>query len=84
MNLFLAGVTHLAAISIGMFFLRFWSRTRDRLFAVFSIAFFMLGVERMLVAFFAAHNEAKSWVYIIRLIAFLFIIYGIIDKNRRD
>ena len=31
----------------GLFFLRFWRTTRDRLFAIFSAAFWVLGVQRL-------------------------------------
>ncbi|MGH3995692.1 MAG: DUF5985 family protein, partial [Pseudonocardiaceae bacterium] len=31
----------------GLFFLRFWQQTRDRLFLIFGIAFIILGLQRL-------------------------------------
>ena len=63
------------------FFIRFWRKTRDRLFVFFAAAFLPLGVERLAILITSA--ELHSYCYLIRLAAFLLIIFAILDKNRR-
>jgi hypothetical protein len=68
----------------GLFFLRFWRDTRDRLFAIFAGAFWLLAVQRALLMLTAAPDggEGAVWLYALRLLAFLLILAAIIDKNR--
>lgn len=80
---FISGAAVMACAVVGLFFLRFWRQSRDRLFLIFAISFWMLGVERSVLAFLKNQNEATPYVYVIRLIAFAFIVAGIIDKNRQ-
>jgi len=67
---------------IALFFLRFHSRTRDRLFALFATAFGILGVQRLLLTVASDWGEDTVWLYGIRLVAFVLIIVAIVDKNR--
>ena len=76
----LAGAIMLNAWAIAVFFLRFWRKTCDRLFAWFSVAFILLGIERIDMVCFP--GEPYFPVYLIRLAAFLLIICAILDKNR--
>ena len=71
----------MASAAVGAFFLRFWRRTRDRLFLIFALAFWLLGLNWLLLAFVQA-DETRTWLYLLRLVAFCLIIYGIVDKNR--
>ena len=82
MSDFLAGGTAIGCLVIALFFLRFWRQTADRLFAAFAVAFGLFAVNRMLLALLAEDNEARTYVYIVRLLAFLMIIAAIVDKNR--
>jgi hypothetical protein len=66
----------------GLFFLRFWRDTSDRLFLYFAAAFGLLGVQRIIAIVAMEWTENVLWVYGIRLVAFLLILYAIIDKNR--
>ena len=75
------GMLVMAATIAGTFFLRFWRRTRDRLFAIFAVAFWLMGLNWLLLALFAG-DEIHSAVYAIRLLAFVLILLAIIDKNR--
>ena len=70
-----------SAWPIFVFFIRFWRKTRDRLFVFFAAAFLPLGVERLAILITSA--ELHSYCYLIRLAAFLLIIFAILDKNRR-
>jgi uncharacterized membrane protein HdeD (DUF308 family) len=66
----------------GLFFLRFWRETADRLFGIFALAFWLLGVQRMLLVLDLDPTEGHVWVYLLRLVAFVLILLAIIDKNR--
>jgi Family of unknown function (DUF5985) len=67
----------------GLFFLRFWRTTRDRLFALFGTAFFILGIQRLLLSVTRTIVEDQAIFYTLRLLAFAIIIVAIVDKNRR-
>ena len=77
---FLRGILTLGFAIAGLFFLRFWSKTKERLFGLFSMAFFVLAVNRSMIAFLP---EVGAYLYLIRLAAFLIILYAIWDANRR-
>ena len=66
----------------GLFFLRFWRETRDRLFGIFAGAFFVLGLQRLLLALLETSPAGAVWLYVIRLLAFVLILAAIVDKNR--
>jgi hypothetical protein len=67
----------------GLFFLRFWAASRDRLFAMFAAAFWILGLQRLLLAMTRQLVEDQAMFYTLRLLAFVIIIVAIVDKNRR-
>ena len=80
---FLSGATMMANLVIGIFFLKFWRKTHDRFFLIFACAFWILAMERIvLLRWGGTVEEQETWVYFIRLAAFLIIIGGIVDKNR--
>jgi hypothetical protein len=66
----------------GLFFLRFWRQTRDRLFLAFAVAFWILGLQRLGLALTRSVVEDQSSLYLVRLIAFMLILIAIVDKNR--
>jgi Ca2+/Na+ antiporter len=78
------GAILLAYAISGLFFLKYWQRTKDRLFLMFAGAFWLLALQRFLFALLDEHNENSYLVYLIRLLAFIVIIVAIIDKNRSD
>lgn len=67
---------------VGLFFLRFWKKTQDRLFAIFAVAFWMLAIERIVLAAMNETSESRGYIYIIRFFAFILILWAIADKNR--
>jgi hypothetical protein len=83
MEHFIMGAIAMASCIIAMFFVRFWRRTHDRLFALFAVAFFLLGVTRLGLVISDDSSEASSSWYWVRLAAFLVILFAIVDKNRR-
>ncbi len=66
----------------GLFFLRFWRETRDRLFLIFAVAFWILGVQRLALVLTQDMLETQTGLYLIRLFAFVLILGAIVDKNR--
>ncbi|HEX3716845.1 MAG TPA: DUF5985 family protein [Verrucomicrobiae bacterium] len=80
LNAFLAGAFTLCSWAISLFFFRFLKATGERIFGFFAAAFVLLGLERLCIEFMP--NELQSYVYLIRLFAFLLILFGILDKNR--
>lgn len=79
---FLLGVIATCSYLAGLFFLRYWRDTRDSLFLNFALAFFIEGVNRTVMMFYAHPNEASPWVYLVRSCAFLLIVTAIVKKNR--
>jgi len=79
---FLQAVSATAAFVAGLFFFRFWRDSADRLFAFFGAAFCLLSSSWALLALINPAEEMRSYIYAIRLLAFVLLIVGIVDKNR--
>ena len=84
MNLFLWGGCAMASAVIALFFWRFFRDTRDRLFAMFSLAFWTLTAHWAALASLTPGEETRHYFYVLRLIAFLLILVAVIDKNRKQ
>jgi Family of unknown function (DUF5985) len=82
LNTFLSGAITMCYLVAGLFFLRFWRGTRDRLFVAFALAFWLLGINQLGFIFAEEGTEARSYFYVIRLLGFVLILIGIADKNR--
>lgn len=78
---FLSGAIVMGFLLAGLFFLRFWKRTGDRLFLAFTLAFWLLGLSQALLAFSVVPVEERSWLYLLRLAAFVLILLAIWGKN---
>ncbi len=81
MSVFVWGLITMGYAIAGLFFLRFWTRTRDGLFAAFAAAFWLLALNQALVATSEVPREEQTWFYLLRLAAFLLIIAAIVAKN---
>lgn len=80
----LAGMIAMGHLLAGVFFVRFWSRTRDRLFLAFAAAFWLLGLNQALVGLSGAPPEEQGVYYLLRLAGFLLIIAAIVAKNLKS
>jgi hypothetical protein len=78
----LSGVLTLGYGILALFFLKFWHRSRDRLFAWFATAFFVLMFQRATLGLTRQWSESSLWLYGLRLLAFVLIIIAIVEKNR--
>ncbi|KYG68481.1 hypothetical protein AZI87_04335 [Bdellovibrio bacteriovorus] len=81
-NQFLYGAVMMASIAAGIFFLKFWRKTTDRFFLLFSLAFFLLAIERFIFVFIQSENEVHTYVFVFRLLAFMMITGAVVEKNR--
>jgi uncharacterized membrane protein HdeD (DUF308 family) len=79
---FMSGAFMLASAAVALFFLEYWRKTGERLFAILGLAFMTFAVERIFLAYIPASYEGRHWIYLARFFAFILIIAGIIDKNR--
>ncbi len=79
---FTMGAIAMASWVAGLFFLRFWRNTHDRLFLSFAAAFFLLGMTRVGLAMTDSTTERHTYLYLVRFVAFALILIAIIDKNR--
>ena len=80
---FIAGMVTLGYVVAGLFFLKFWERSRDALFAIFAAAFWLLALDEALLSIVALPPAQESWLYVLRLAAFGLIAIAIVNKNLR-
>ena len=81
---FMNGAIAMGFAIAGLYFLRFWRDTEDRLFVFFAVSFWVLAAERVGLLYVGPDEAVRATVYIARLIGFALIIVGIVDKNRRS
>lgn len=79
---FVQGASSMGFAVGGLYFLRFWRQTRDRLFGIFALAFWMLALNRVALIFVEETSELGSGVFVIRLLGYVLIVVAIVDKNR--
>jgi uncharacterized membrane protein HdeD (DUF308 family) len=77
------GANAMAATVAGVFFLRFFRVTRDRFFMFLAVAFFIDAINRVVLALSTFSEETEPFFYLARLLSFVIILAGIVDKNRK-
>jgi hypothetical protein len=80
-QLFISGMVTMGFLVSGLFFLRFWQRTRDRLFIAFGVAFWLFAANQALVALSGVPSEHQSWFYALRIAGFALLIAAIVAKS---
>lgn len=83
MTHFVAGTLVMGYVVAAMFFGRFWRESRDRLFLFFAAGFALLAIQRATLAVAYLLPVPLTTHYLLRLAAFVVILAGILDKNRR-
>lgn len=78
---FLAGCLTISYLIAALFLLRFRRRTGDGLFLNFGIAFLLLGANQVLASYFGVEDERYGYTYLLRVLAFVVILYGILREN---
>jgi hypothetical protein len=82
MDQILIGAIATASIVVGLFFFRYWISTRDRFFLFFAASFWIEGLNRILMGIASGPFDDPEGYYLIRLVAYSFIVLAILDKNR--
>lgn len=83
LNDFLGGAI-VMGFSVGaLLFLKFWRRTRESIFLAFAASFLLLALTQALLTLGAVYTEERSWLYLLRLAAFLLILFALWWQNRR-
>jgi hypothetical protein len=80
-EVFFAGMVASGYLVVSLFFLKFWNRSRDLLFIAFSAAFFLLAANQFLLTIGGVPTEEQSWVFLLRVAAFVLIALAIVYKN---
>ena len=78
---FLSGAATFGYVIAVVFFLRFWRHTADRLFLAFAVAFALLALNQGLAQWVGAADERVAYIYLLRVLGFVLILAGIVDKN---
>lgn len=84
MRQFIWGVLTVETAAAALFFLRYWRLSGERLFAYLALAFAAMAINWVGLSAVEPALELRHYVYLFRLLAFILIIAGIIDKNRRS
>ncbi len=83
METFFGGMITGGHLIAGLFFIKFWKRSQDALFAAFALAFWLLALNQFLLVVMKVSSEEQSWIYLLRLAAFVLIAVAIVHKNTR-
>lgn len=81
MNFYLLGLISMAYFVSALFFFKFWKQTKDRFFFLFSLSFWIEGINRAIYGFIRGVGESSEVIFVVRLISYLLILAAIIDKN---
>lgn len=68
---------------VALFFAKFWRQRRDPLFLWFGAAFLVLAVQHLLLSLSGDPLREQTALFALRLLGYLLLLVGIIDKNRR-
>ena len=81
MATFLSGMITAGYLIAALFFLRFWKRTGDTLFATFGVSFTLFAISQSLSVSFDFLHDDKTAVFVLRLIGFGLLLVAIARKN---
>ena len=83
-NALLGGAIGMASLVIALFFLRYWRSSGDRLFLCFALSFLLQAVSRLILEPLSTQTDNQPSHYLLRLLAYAFILVAVIDKNQRS
>jgi hypothetical protein len=81
LRVFLLGVLAMGDLIAGLFFVRYWKTTHDRLFIYFAVSFGLEVICRFLLIYTTYNSESEPLVYGLRLLSYAVILVGIAEKN---
>jgi hypothetical protein len=82
MEQMLFGAIAMGWLVAGLYFFRFWRRTRDPFFLWFALSFWLEAISRTAIGLSAATVEEHPTIYGIRVLAYALILVAIWQKNR--
>jgi hypothetical protein len=77
----LAGALVFSYLVAGAHFMRFWRRTRDRLFFHFALAFWPFALDQLATSIPQVVDQTARYEYLLRVFGFVLIIVAIAEKN---
>jgi hypothetical protein len=77
----LAGAVSMGCFIAALFFLRFWLRTRDSFFLLFSAAFAIYAGNQLILGWIGT-PDFEPLYYLPRLAIFGLIVLAVVNKNR--
>jgi uncharacterized membrane protein HdeD (DUF308 family) len=81
MNSFLLGAMSMGFFVAGLFFWSYFRTTRDVLFLLFSVAFWVECLNRGALALADSPTEGRPIYYLGRLLSYVLIVAAIVNKN---
>lgn len=79
---FLSGAVVMGFATACLLFLKYYRRTRQKLFITFAASFFLLAVNYAWLAITHIPVEERSPLFLVRLLAFALIIVAIFQSNK--
>jgi hypothetical protein len=79
--IYLSGLITMGYLACGLFFAKFWWRSRDLLFLAFAVAFWLMAADATLLSLLPPQDERRVWVYLLRIPGYLLIVMAIVRKN---
>lgn len=79
----LYGAAAMGSLVAMLFFVRYWRDSRDRFHLYFASALALFAANWVVVVAIDLDDETRAYAYLLRLLGFLLILVGIVDKNRR-
>ena len=79
---FFNGAAAMACLAAGLFFVRFWRESEDRLFVCLAAAFGTFAINYGMLGILPLADERRAYAFALRLIGFVAILVGILIKNR--
>lgn len=85
--LLLSGITVSTFAAAGVFFFKFYRSSKDSFYLLFCLACWLFSLERLAILVFIGPAQTTEnstpWVYLLRLLAFLLIVWAVYNKNRQ-
>ena len=79
----LTGAVATLSLVAALFFLRFWTRTHDRFFLLFALAFAIDGLSRLVVGAIHLSDDTEPYSYLPRLVTRGVSVAAVGLKNRK-
>lgn len=77
----ISGAVAMASAVAAMFFLKYWTQTRDQFFMLFALAFAIDSASRFTLALTGVTEDFEPYAYLARLLTFALIIAAVVQKN---